>query len=86
MLDLLLPHLKRVINRCALFMRIPGNGQLTPREREVLYWIAKGKRDEEIALIIQSKPRTVDKHVGAILLKLGVENRASAVALVLAGA
>jgi DNA-binding CsgD family transcriptional regulator len=85
MLELLLPHIKRVINRCALFTRVPGNEQLTAREREVLFWITQGKRDEEIAFLIKSKPRTVNKHVGAILTKLGVENRASAVAAVLAG-
>ncbi len=85
LLRLLQPHLHRVINRCALFKRIPGNEQLTPREREVLYWITQGKRDEEIAFLLKSKPRTVNKQVGCILLKLGAENRASAVAMVLAG-
>ncbi|MFZ4765819.1 MAG: helix-turn-helix transcriptional regulator [Roseimicrobium sp.] len=84
-LDLLMPHIRRVIGRCALFMRLPGNDQLTPREREVLYWMTKGKRDEEIALIIKSSPRTVNKHVQVILTKLGVENRTSAVTLVLGG-
>jgi DNA-binding CsgD family transcriptional regulator len=83
--DLVLPHIRRVIGRCALFMRLPGNDQLTPREREVLYWMTKGKRDEEIALIVKSSPRTVSKHVQVILTKLGVENRTSAVTLVLGG-
>lgn len=85
MLDLLLPHMKRVINRCALFARLPGNDQLTPREREVLFWITRGKQDDEIAVIIRSKPRTVNQHVRHILAKMGVENRASAVAMVLGG-
>ena len=84
--DLLLPHIRRVIGRCALFMRLPGNEQLTPREREVLYWITKGKRDEEIAAIVKSSPRTVNKQVQTVLAKLGVENRASAVSMVLGGA
>ncbi|MBL9146217.1 MAG: hypothetical protein JNM99_21230 [Verrucomicrobiaceae bacterium] len=84
--DLLLPHIRRVIGRCALFIRLPGNDQLTPREREVLYWMTKGKRDEEIALIVKSSPRTVNKQVQVVLSKLGVENRTSAVALVLGGA
>ncbi|MBL9113381.1 MAG: helix-turn-helix transcriptional regulator [Verrucomicrobiaceae bacterium] len=81
--DLLMPHIRRVINRCALYIRLPGNDQLTPREREVLYWMTKGKRDEEIAVIISSAPRTVSKQVQTILAKLGVENRTSAVAMVL---
>ena len=81
--DLLMPHIRRVIGRCAFFMRLPGNDQLTPREREILYWMTKGKRDEEIALIVKSSPRTVSKQVQAIIAKLGVENRTSAVAMVL---
>ncbi len=84
--DLLMPHVRRVLGRCALFLRLPGNDQLTPREREVLYWVTKGKRDEEIACIIKSSPRTVNKQVQAVLAKLGVENRATAVAQVLGGA
>lgn len=83
--DLLLPHMRRVIGRCALFLRLPGNDQLTPREREVLYWMTKGKRDEEIAVIVKSSPRTVNKQVQVVLSKLGVENRTSAVATVLGG-
>lgn len=86
LLSLLQPHLERVINRCALFKRLPGNEQITAREREVLYWIMQGKRDEEIAVIIRAAPRTINKHTGAILAKLGVENRASAAAMVLAEA
>src|SRR5438874_2473143 len=38
-LHLLQPHIQRVVNRCALFKKIPGNEQLTAREREVLYWL-----------------------------------------------
>ena len=85
MLDLLLPHLKRVINRCALFKRLPGNEQLTPREREVLFWMTRGKRDEEIATIVGCGLRTVSQHVRKILAKLGAENRTSAVTMVLGG-
>lgn len=83
-LSLLQPHIQRVISRCALFKKLPGNEQLTAREREVLYWLMQGKRDEEIATIIKAAPRTINKHVGAVLAKMGVENRASAIAMVLA--
>lgn len=84
LLRFLQPHIERVINRCALFKRLPGGAQLTAREREVLHWIMQGKRDEEIAVIIRAAPRTISKHTGAVLAKLGVENRASAAAMVLA--
>lgn len=54
---------------------------LTPREAEVLLWMAEGKRNSEIAVILQMSPRTVDKHSEHIFSKLGVETRASAVAM-----
>lgn len=56
---------------------------LSNRERETLRWIAAGKRNEEIAVILGISPRTAEKHVQRLLEKLGVENRASAVSVVL---
>lgn len=50
---------------------------LTKREREVVEWIAEGKRNDEIAKIIECSPRTVQKHVQHILEKLRVETRTS---------
>lgn len=57
-----------------------GRG-LSTRECEVLHWIGAGKRDAEIAVILQIAPRTVGKHVERILQKLGAENRLSAIRL-----
>ncbi len=51
---------------------------LTAREAEVLHWIVQGKRDAEIAEILRSSPRTIQKHVQSVLLKLGVETRTAA--------
>jgi DNA-binding CsgD family transcriptional regulator len=45
---------------------------LTPRECEVVGWIAAGKRNDEIAAIFDRSPRTVQKHVQNILDKLGL--------------
>lgn len=53
---------------------------LTPREREVLVWVAAGKTNAEIAAIICARPRTVQKHLERIFIKLGVETRTAAVA------
>lgn len=53
--------------------------QLSPRENEVLRWMVQGKRNAEIAAILKTSPRTVEKHVHAILTKFAVENRASAI-------
>lgn len=54
---------------------------LTPRETEVLYWLARGKTNRDIADICGMKPRTVTKHVEHIFEKLGVETRAAAAGL-----
>lgn len=53
---------------------------LTNRQAEVLYWIAKGKTNGEIGLILGTSPRTVNKHLEKIYKKLGVENRTAAAA------
>jgi len=53
---------------------------LTTRESEVLLWISRGKSNREIGEILSISPRTVNKHLEQIFVKLGVENRASAAA------
>ena len=55
---------------------------LTPREVEVLSWLVQGKTNAEIGVILHISPRTIQKHVERIFVKLGVENRIAAVALV----
>lgn len=52
---------------------------LTPREREVMDWLALGKRNGEIAVILGCSARTIDKHVEKILHKTGAETRTAAV-------
>jgi DNA-binding CsgD family transcriptional regulator len=54
--------------------------KLTSREKEVLRWVASGKRNREIAIILGISARTVQKHVGSILNKLSVETRGAAAA------
>jgi DNA-binding NarL/FixJ family response regulator len=51
---------------------------LTPREAEVLLWIAQGKANADIGTILGMSEKTVKIHVGHILQKLGVENRTAA--------
>jgi DNA-binding response OmpR family regulator/DNA-binding CsgD family transcriptional regulator len=50
---------------------------LTPRQAEVAYWVAQGKSNPEIAIILGASPRTIDKHMERILARLGVENRSA---------
>jgi len=54
---------------------------LTSREAEVLLWIARGKSNRDIGQILGMSPRTVNKHLEQIYIKLGVENRAAATAI-----
>ncbi len=54
--------------------------KLTKRESQVLYWLAKGKTNREVAQILEMSPRTVNKHLEQIYPKLGVENRTAAAA------
>jgi DNA-binding CsgD family transcriptional regulator len=52
--------------------------RLTPRELEALRWIAEGKSNAEIAIILGISVSTAKQHVERILAKLGVENRTAA--------
>ena len=52
---------------------------LTPREREVLQWVAGGKTSEEIAVILNIAPRTIEQHVSAAAYKLDATNRVQTV-------
>jgi DNA-binding response OmpR family regulator/DNA-binding CsgD family transcriptional regulator len=53
---------------------------LTSREAQVLRWLSCGKSNREIGEILAISPRTVNKHLEQIFVKLGVENRAAAAA------
>ena len=57
---------------------------LTARETEVLTWIAQGKTNHEIGVILSACTGTICKHVEHILSKLCVENRTAAAAIALA--
>ena len=56
---------------------------LTPREIEVLAWVAQGKSAWEVGEILHIAKRTVDEHVRAAIRKLGAVNRTHAVAIAL---
>jgi DNA-binding CsgD family transcriptional regulator len=55
---------------------------LTPRETETAHWLAGGKSNPEIALILGCSARTIEKHVERILEKIGVENRVIAATVI----
>ncbi|MCX5051172.1 MULTISPECIES: response regulator [unclassified Streptomyces] len=60
--------------------RPPGNEPLSPREREVLALVAKGTSNREIARELFISEATVKTHLTHLYGKLGVNDRAAAVA------
>ncbi|CCG04186.1 ATP-binding protein [Blastococcus saxobsidens] len=53
---------------------------LTDRQLEVLALVREGRGNADIAAVLHLSPRTVEHHVAGIFTKLGVANRAEAVA------
>ena len=51
---------------------------LTPREAEVLLWVAQGKSNGDIGILLGMAEKTVKKHMGNIFDKLGLEGRNAA--------
>lgn len=51
---------------------------LTPREAEVLLWVAQGKSNPEIATIIGAASNTIKVHLAHVFEKIGADNRHAA--------
>ena len=84
-LQMVAPHLTRIEEmtrlRGALEVSEPGRFELlTPREGEVLELVAAGLTNAAIAERLWISPGTVKKHLDNVYAKLGVTNRAAAVA------
>jgi DNA-binding NarL/FixJ family response regulator len=58
---------------------LDGHGTLTGRERDVVYRLASGITDRQIAAQLGLSPRTVHKHLEHVYQKLGVSTRTAAV-------
>lgn len=59
----------------------PLHAALSPREREVLGWLAAGLTNREIGAELYLSADAIKKHVSAILRKLGARNRTEAAQL-----
>lgn len=88
MLNLLRPHLNLAFANARRFTamqrrcagRDADQAPLSRREREVLYWAACGRSNQEIGAILDISGLTVKKHLEHIYDKLGVANRTEAAA------
>ncbi|MGE3466350.1 MAG: LuxR C-terminal-related transcriptional regulator [Pyrinomonadaceae bacterium] len=54
---------------------------LTQRQSEILFWVSQGKTDKDIAALLAISPRTVQKHLENVYVKLGVETRTAAMSI-----
>jgi len=78
-------YLLRVIENdfASIHTRLVKVFGITAREAEVLTWIANGKANRDIGVILDLSPRTINKHLERIYRKLSVENRTAAAAMAL---
>ncbi len=63
---------------CEALLHNPPDAMLSPREREILQWVALGKSNAVIAKVLDCSPNTVDTHLRRIYGKLSVSDRTTA--------
>jgi DNA-binding CsgD family transcriptional regulator len=77
---LLRPHLVRIRINAESRRWMDDTHGLTPREAEVLGWVARGRTNAEIGAALFISPQTVRKHLENIFEKLDVRTRTAAAA------
>ena len=82
-MERLLAHAELTPHEHSPPLTTPGELELTDREREVLQRVANGERNKEIAARLGISEPTVKSHLANAYFKLGVDSRASAVAVAL---
>lgn len=89
----LMPHVKRAFHHAQTITQLRAAAEakpappaawrvteLTPRETEILRWIATGRTNREIAELLEVTAATVKTHLEHIYDKLGVRSRTAAAA------
>lgn len=71
----------RTVDRAQNYKPAPVN--LTPREMDILEWMAEGKSDWEIGVILEISEHFVDKIARQLRFKLNTTNRTQTVATAL---
>jgi DNA-binding NarL/FixJ family response regulator len=59
------------------------DGFLTPRQRDILGYIAQGRSNKQIAFALGIRERTVKFHVAALFERLGTQSRTEALVVAL---
>lgn len=80
MFGLMRPHLVRMRANAQSRRGMEGTRGLTPRDAEVVGWVARGMTNAEIAAALFISPQTVRKHLENIFAKLDVRTRTAAAA------
>jgi len=71
--------LNNVLHLKLLTLPYSGSRALTKRQREVLQWVGDGKTTQDIAILLELTPATVEKHLRLAREALDVETTAQAV-------
>lgn len=74
-----LPHQTQPIDTSPVEAQLQHDFGLSEREAEVLHWVAAGKTNPEIGMILDISAYTVKNHLQRVFKKLDVTNRAQAV-------
>lgn len=80
LMELIVPHLHIALTTIFKRNNPKLETSLSPRELDTLYWICRGKSNNEIAQILGISPWTAKIHVKNLMLKLNVFNRGHAAA------
>jgi LuxR family transcriptional regulator len=71
--------LNNVLHLKLLTLPHSGSRRLTKRQREVLQWVGDGKTTQDIGILLQLTPATIEKHLRLAREALDVETTAQAV-------
>jgi len=90
-LDLLMPHVDSAIRRIKSLSpdqmmqadrrELAPESLLSDREQQVVYWVGRGKSNQEIGTILGISHNTVKNHLKHIFSKMGVTARSQAVVM-----